>query len=37
MWDSFPLYFYVGKLTQNVINSKFSYVNNELNVRNVKN
>ena len=30
-------YFYVGNLTENVNNSKFSNINNEFNVRNVRN
>ena len=37
IWDSCPLYFYAGNLTQTVDNSKFSNVNNEFNVRNVRN
>ena len=31
------VYFYVGNLTKNVNNSKFSDVNNEVSVRNVTN
>ena len=37
IWDSCRLYFYVGNLTQNVKNGKLINVNNELNVRNVRN
>ena len=37
IWDSCPSYFYVGNLTQNVNNSKFSNVNNEFNGKNVRN
>ena len=37
IWDGCCLYFYVGNLTQNVNNSKLFNVNNDFNVRNVRN